>query len=245
MVQVYVRPLERTGELVEQTSTNYLLRVKGQLEWFPKVLCEVQPHPDAWNPAHFGETPRQVDPDGQLSIFWDNSAEPPDPDDYPSLEAYEQAWQAWEEKLGDTAIAQTPSYVTENSVTLTDNEVQPLHKNLLNGNSYVTENPVTLTDNEFQPLHKIQSEIRQLSGSQQIELRDWLNELLSEDDSDWLPRAVARREVVKTERSGSSVYQLEKVRCGKNCQKCPHGPYWYSYTRVNGKIKSKYVGKSR
>lgn len=52
---------------------------------------------DRWNPAHFGETPRLAEPNGQLSIFFDTSNEPPEPDDYPSLEDYEQAWEQWEE----------------------------------------------------------------------------------------------------------------------------------------------------
>lgn len=45
-------------------------------------------------------------------------------------------------------------------------------------------------------------------------------------------------------------YRLEYVRCGKaNCQTCAggpaHGPYWYRYAKVNGKVISKYVGKNR
>ncbi|HEY9853327.1 MAG TPA: hypothetical protein V6D28_27895 [Leptolyngbyaceae cyanobacterium] len=52
------------------------------------------------------------------------------------------------------------------------------------------------------------------------------------------------REVVKQEISGTTVYRLEKVKCGKpNCHSCPHGPYWYAYFRRNGKLVSKYVGK--
>jgi hypothetical protein len=39
------------------------------------------------------------------------------------------------------------------------------------------------------------------------------------------------------------------VKCGKNrCRKCAkgpaHGPYWYLYFRRNGKLTSKYIGKT-
>ncbi|MDZ8134381.1 MAG: hypothetical protein RM049_03655 [Nostoc sp. DedQUE04] len=51
---------------------------------------------DRWNPAHFGEAPRQVDDDGQVSVFYDRSDEPPDPDDFLNLTEFEQAWEQWE-----------------------------------------------------------------------------------------------------------------------------------------------------
>jgi len=40
------------------------------------------------------------------------------------------------------------------------------------------------------------------------------------------------------------VYLLRRlVRCGKGCQGCPHGPYWYGYYRGRGSFISFYVGK--
>jgi hypothetical protein len=51
-----------------------------------------------WNPADFGEAPRQVEPSGQVLIFFDTTREPPEPDDYRSPEEFEQAWQQWEAK---------------------------------------------------------------------------------------------------------------------------------------------------
>jgi len=41
----------------------------------------------------------------------------------------------------------------------------------------------------------------------------------------------------------SVTYRQEWVRCGKECSKCPHGPYWYAYWKEGGKTRSKYVGK--
>lgn len=51
------------------------------------------------------------------------------------------------------------------------------------------------------------------------------------------------REVIKQKIYGSVSYQLERVRCGKDCKGCPHGPYWYAYYRKDGRVVSKYVGK--
>ncbi|WP_292708567.1 DNA N-6-adenine-methyltransferase [Nostoc sp. NMS2] len=52
---------------------------------------------DSWNPAHFGDVPRKADGD-QLTIFYEDTHEPPAPDDYPNLLTYEQAWTQWELK---------------------------------------------------------------------------------------------------------------------------------------------------
>jgi hypothetical protein len=40
-------------------------------------------------------------------------------------------------------------------------------------------------------------------------------------------------------------YRLEHVRCGKRgCTRCPHGPYWYAYWREDGRLRSRYIGKT-
>jgi hypothetical protein len=40
-------------------------------------------------------------------------------------------------------------------------------------------------------------------------------------------------------------YRAQYVRCGnKRCKSCPHGPYWYSYWKEEGKTRSKYHGKA-
>jgi len=55
------------------------------------------PQPETrWNPDDFGEVPHQVTDNGQVTIFYDESLEPPDPDDYLNLDDYEQAWRKWE-----------------------------------------------------------------------------------------------------------------------------------------------------
>ena len=45
-------------------------------------------------------------------------------------------------------------------------------------------------------------------------------------------------------RSGVN-YRLEHVHCGKRgCTRCPHGPYWYAYWREDGRLRSRYIGKT-
>lgn len=35
----------------------------------------------------------------------------------------------------------------------------------------------------------------------------------------------------------------ERIRCGKSCLMCPHGPYYYAYWKDgNAKLKKKYIG---
>ncbi|MGB6296551.1 MAG: DNA N-6-adenine-methyltransferase [Rivularia sp. (in: cyanobacteria)] len=67
-----------------------------------EVLEEDEISSDRWNPAHFGEVPRQIDANGNPTIFFDESIEPPEPDDFESLEEYEEAWHKWEENYDNS-----------------------------------------------------------------------------------------------------------------------------------------------
>jgi len=48
---------------------------------------------------------------------------------------------------------------------------------------------------------------------------------------------------------GQGSYVLQKIKCGDlscHCMKKPgdfHGPYWYLFTKMNRKTRSKYIGK--
>ncbi|MEA5579540.1 hypothetical protein [Anabaena sp. UHCC 0451] len=42
-----------------------------------------------------------IDQSGQTSLFYDDSQEPPDPDDYPDQENYDRAWSDWEKLHSD------------------------------------------------------------------------------------------------------------------------------------------------
>ena len=37
-------------------------------------------------------------------------------------------------------------------------------------------------------------------------------------------------------------YRRQLVRCGQDCEGCPHGPYWYAYWKEEGRSRSLYVG---
>jgi hypothetical protein len=82
-------PIRDNYTLLEQFDCSNLINGFLDQQW-----SEIS---DCWNPAHFGEVPRQIEASGQVSIFFDTTNEPPDPDDYQNLEAFEQAWKKWEE----------------------------------------------------------------------------------------------------------------------------------------------------
>jgi hypothetical protein len=57
------------------------------------------------------------------------------------------------------------------------------------------------------------------------------------------------RAVVDEKPARAGTLRLELVNCGKKrCKKCAegpaHGPYWYRYFRKNGKLTSRYIGKT-
>lgn len=50
--------------------------------------------------------------------------------------------------------------------------------------------------------------------------------------------------VVELPAGGPQVsYRQEHVRCGRDCDGCPHGPYWYAYWREGGRNRSQYIGR--
>jgi hypothetical protein len=38
-------------------------------------------------------------------------------------------------------------------------------------------------------------------------------------------------------------YRQQHIRCGKDCEACPHGPYWYAYWTQGGRSRSQYIGR--
>ncbi len=72
------------------------------------------------------------------------------------------------------------------------------------------------------------------------EIRDLVQNLISDKEQ---VREPSKREVLDVKRSGSITYRLERVSCGKGCNGCPHGPYWYGYWKEGGKTRSRYIGK--
>jgi len=61
--------------------------------------------------------------------------------------------------------------------------------------------------------------------------------------------AAPARHVVEERPASTGTLRLEMVKCGKDrCNKCErgegHGPYWYLYFCRNGKLTSRYIGKT-
>jgi hypothetical protein len=83
---------------------------------FPAIetlSTSLQTTDDRWNPDHFGEVPRKAEGD-QLTIFWDDSEEPPEPDDFDNILDFQTAWNQWE----STHSAVSESKLSNDSLTI-------------------------------------------------------------------------------------------------------------------------------
>jgi hypothetical protein len=96
----------------------------------------------------------------------------------------------------------------------------------------------------------IQQDITRLSLDDAKGLHTWLTAHLDElqrQEDEWEPPV--DENTVEMERQGKSCFLLQLVKCGKAGCKCAggklHGPYWYEYRRLDGKLKKKYHGKKR
>jgi hypothetical protein len=97
-------------------------------------------------------------------------------------------------------------------------------------------------------LTQIKQIVRKLSLEQLRKLDEWLHEMIRRAEE--IARAEhqsSAKQIVEERTHENKTYRLEGIRCGKEKCKCsrgePHGPYWYSYTRIEGKVKSQYIGK--
>lgn len=94
----------------------------------------------------------------------------------------------------------------------------------------------------------IKNAARGLTLLQLRKLEGWLQgQIRQAEEKAQAEKKLPTRQVVEERTVENKTYRLEWVRCGKEKCKCSrgelHGPYWYSYTRVRGKVKSQYVGK--
>lgn len=94
----------------------------------------------------------------------------------------------------------------------------------------------------------IKKAARGLTLLQLRKLEGWLQgRILEAEARERKEKQSTGRQVVEERTIDNKTYRLEWVRCGKEKCKCTrgelHGPYWYSYTRVKGKVKSQYIGK--
>jgi hypothetical protein len=84
--------------------------------YWDEIVAPQQVEDNRSYPANFGEVPRKLDSDGQPTIFFDYSQEPPDPDDYKNLDDYEEAWQEWELLVGGQVSKVTKAHTVESRV---------------------------------------------------------------------------------------------------------------------------------
>lgn len=80
----------------------------------------------AWNPADFGEAEYKSDGNGQLNFLQVN--EPPEPDDYKSIELFDKAYKQWCDAQTDEAEEELANYGE-----------QELCNTLINGSTFVQE----------------------------------------------------------------------------------------------------------
>ncbi|MFN6485982.1 MULTISPECIES: DUF4102 domain-containing protein [unclassified Nostoc] len=99
--------------------------------YWDEILAPQQEEDNRWNPADFGEVPRKAGDDGQLTIFYEVSHEPPDPDDFKNLDDYYQAWVEWRTRVGAQVTTSTITTTVESrvggKVTLATKKVAPQH----------------------------------------------------------------------------------------------------------------------
>ncbi|KQC15682.1 MAG: hypothetical protein WCY97_00375 [Methanothrix sp.] len=74
-----------------------------------------------------------------------------------------------------------------------------------------------------------------------LEIRDYVDRLISHREE--LSEGDGRKADIEERRPASVTYRQEWIYCGKECKKCPHGPYWYCYWKEDGKTKTRYIGK--
>lgn len=94
----------------------------------------------------------------------------------------------------------------------------------------------------------IKQVLRSLPLAQLRKLDVWLHELISRaEEADRVELSSTRKRTVVEQTSDNRTYRLESIRCGRENCKCArgklHGPYWYSYTRIEDKVTSQYIGK--
>ncbi|MBC1218477.1 DUF4102 domain-containing protein [Nostoc sp. UCD121] len=99
--------------------------------WDELETAPQQVEDNRWNPADFGEVPRKAGNDGQLTIFYDDTHEPPDSDDYQSVNDYHLAWAEWRIRVGgqvkDDTIETTVETRANGQVRLATKKTAPQH----------------------------------------------------------------------------------------------------------------------
>jgi hypothetical protein len=96
---------------VEETLNKKLSSWKGgrSAETAEQSLSEA----DSWDPKDFGDVQHNAEPDGQLNLLEWNVSEPPDPDDFDSIEDYQDAFEEWEAEQEERPVDSDTEACTE------------------------------------------------------------------------------------------------------------------------------------
>lgn len=96
-------------------------------------------------------------------------------------------------------------------------------------------------------LKQIKQTLRKLPPRELRMLDEWLREIVFKAEESKGNGQRSDKQVLEERTLEKKTYRLEGVRCGKEKCKCArgklHGPYWYSYARVKGRVESQYIGK--
>jgi hypothetical protein len=82
-------------------------------------------HDPYWDEIVLDASTPIPDKAGQLTLIYDDSAEPPDPDDYPSLIGYLQAWELWEENHPNSLHGFSTPAIDEEGVSESSSPYSP------------------------------------------------------------------------------------------------------------------------
>lgn len=115
---------------------------------------------DRWNPDDFGEVPFKSEVD-QLTIFYDDSHEPPEPDDFNNLEEFEEAWSTWQS--------------VREAVTNTTQETAPEHSDNNNGVNFATSQlSNTGVREQIQQAFEVAPEHSNISSCEVVQVTNYL-----------------------------------------------------------------------
>lgn len=106
-----------------------------------------------------------------------------------------------------------------------------------------------MSESHKTPLIAILAQMQELDTKQLRAIEYEARRLIEEqEEQQFQPEAKAGE--IERRTLGSWCYIHQLINCGKAaCKKCSgrhykHGPYWYAYSKVNGKVRSIYIGKT-
>jgi hypothetical protein len=156
---------------------------------------------DRWNPIHFGTDPSFKADDEQLTIFYDDSLEPPEPDDFKTIGEYEEAWQKWQDlhssicapgsvsgsRLQESNSDLNLSESRKSTVTAQTSSVSDTQESITTGVSSPLPRTVDMDSDQgqstsSQPHHHASHSAFKGSGKEQL-----TNEIVSQQSSKSLP----------------------------------------------------------